>query len=226
MREPSGLSRLPRLAVALGMSLLFWLYVSSITDSTRPQTSTIHPNVPIEVRHIDQNLLIVNELPSVNLQIANNGRNEEERDQNPPVPYVDLGNLRPGNTIVQVQVDNVDDPNAVAIQPAQIPVWIEEVHRTSFPVTTRYIAANTKAFDPADLRLSPDRVIVQGARRNVSRVTEVRMNVDLASLSPDAPQTQALFATDRAGKTIIDVTIDPKEVLVSLPPPAASTPTP
>lgn len=226
MREPAGLSRLPRLAVAFGMSLLFWLYVSSITDPSQPQTSTIHPNVPIEVRNIDQNLLIVNTLPSVNVQIANAGRTEEEGDGDTPVPYVDLVNLGPGNRVVQVQVDNVNDPNAVAIQPAQIPVWIEEVHRTSFPVTIRYIAANTKAFDPANLQLSPDRVIVRGARRNVSRVVEVRTNVDLASLSPDAPQTQTLFATDRAGKTITDVTIDPKEVLVRLPAPAASTPTP
>ncbi len=226
MREPAGLSRLPRLAVALGMSLLFWLYVSSISDPTEPQTSTIHPNLPIAVRNIDQDLLIVNKLPSANVQIANTGRNEEERDQDTPVPYVDLGNLMPGNRMVQVQVDNVNDPNAVAIQPAQIPVWIEEVHRTSFPVTTRYIAADTNAFDPADLRLSPDRVIVRGARRNVSRVAEVRMNVDLASLSPDAPQTQTLFATDRAGRSVNDVAIDPPKVLVRLPPPATSTPTP
>ncbi len=226
MREPAGLSRLPRLAVALGMSVLFWLYVSSISDPTQPQTRTIHPNLPIAVRNIDQDLLIVNKLPSVNVQIANTGRNEEERDQDTPVPYVDLGNLGPGTATVPVQIENLEDTNALVIQPRQITVRLEETQRTAFPVKPRYIAANTQSFDPADLRLSPDEVIVAGPRRSVNRVVEVRANVDLGSLSPDVAQAARLSAVDRSGKPVDGVSFEPTEVLVRLPPPATGTATP
>ena len=226
MREPSGLSRLPRLAVALGMSLLFWLYVSSIGDPAQSRTRTLHPNVPVTVRNINRDLVIVDDLPSVDVQIANAGRNGDERDRVIPEPYVDLQDLGPGNTTVPVRIANLEDTNALVIQPPRITVRLEAMHRSAFPVKTRYIAADTPSFNPAELRLNPDKVIVQGARRNVSRVVEVRANVDLASLSLDAPQSETLSAIDRAGKEIEDVTIDPTEVQVSIPPPATSTPQP
>lgn len=226
MREPAGLSRLPRLAVALGMSLLFWLYVSSISDPTQPQTRTIHPNVPVAVRNINQDLLIVGELPSVDVQIANAGQNGADRDNVAPEPYVDLENLGPGTTTVPVRIENLENTNALVIQPPQITVRLEEAQRTAFPVKLRYIAANTESFDPADLRLSPDEVIVAGPRRSVNRVVEVRANVDLGSLSPDVSQAERLSAVDRAGKTVDGVTIEPAQVLVRIPPPATSAPTP
>ncbi len=226
MREPAGLSRLPRLAVALGMSLLFWLYVSSISDPTQPQTRTIHPKVPVAVRNINQDLLIVGELPSVDVQIANAGQNGAGRDNVAPEPYVDLKNLGPGTTTVPVRIENLENTNALVIQPQQITVRLEEAQRTAFPVKLRYIAANTQSFDPADLRLSPNEVIVTGPQRSVNRVVEVRANVDLGSLSPDVAQAEKLLAVDRAGKTVDDVNIEPAEVLVRIPPPATSTPTP
>jgi YbbR domain-containing protein len=208
------------------MSLLFWLYVSSISDPTQPQTRTIRPNVPVAVRNINQDLLIVGELPSVDVQIANAGQNGTDRNNVAPEPYVDLENAGPGATTVPVRIDNLENPNSLVIQPPQITVRLAEAQRTAFPVKLRFIAANTQSFDPANLRLSPDEVIVAGPRRSVDRVVEVRANVDLGSLSPDVAQAEKLSAVDRAGKTVNDVAIDPPEVLVRLPPPATSTPAP
>jgi len=224
--EPTSLSRLPRLAVAVGMSLLLWLYVSSISDPTRPQTSTIHPNVPVTVRNIAQNLLIVGDLPTVEIQISNIGRTGPASEAVTPEAFVDLENIGPGNTSVPVRIENLENVGTVIVQPPRVTVRIEEAQRASFRVKTRIIAADTQSINPADLRLSTDRVTVRGPRRSLNRIVEVRANVDMATLAPDVSQSVTLLATDRAGKEVDGVAIEPAEVSVRMAPPATSTPPP
>ncbi len=125
-----------------------------------------------------------------------------------------------------MQIENLEDSNAVIIQPQRIIVRIEEAQRAALRVKTRIISTDAQSIDPSDVRLSTDRVTVRGTQRSLNRVAEVRANVDLATLSPDGTQAVALLAADRAGKPVVDVTIEPAEVSVSMAPPATNTVTP
>lgn len=217
-------SRLPRAAVALGMSTLLWLYVGTMQETTpRNASANVYGGIPVELRARAANLVEVGTSPAVTVTVRNSAGSAVEPRQ--PVAYVDLsGVTTAGSMLLPVRLEGVSDSQVVAVRPPQVRVVLEEAESRTMSVRVRMLVAGGGEPEYRLLSAEPSQVTVAGARRAVDRVRSVTAVLDLPELRTGDTETVAVQAVDRSGRPVPEVALSPSEVLVTVPPVSTSTP--
>lgn len=217
----AALPQLPRLAVALGMSLLLWLYVASISE---PANRTRYPRIPIEVRNVRESLILSRDPPGVSIEVRPLPGAALGAAARAPSAYIDLAGRGPGSHLAPVRVEEVDDAEVVNVQPRQVRVQLEPTRSAVLPVRLSPTTRGPAAASLARAVVQPAQVTVEGSQGELQRVAQVRADVDPRALEPGAQQTAPLLAVDAAGRAVDAVRLLPSQVVVTLPPAATATP--
>ncbi len=218
--ETPGLPRLPRVAAALGMSLLLWLYVASIAE---PPNRVQYPSVPVEVRNLGTSLVRSGPVPTVSIEMRPRPGTDGVGNEGLPQAYVDLRGLGAGTHTVPVRVENMENALSMNVQPPQVRIRLEPAVSATLPV----IVPGTNGPNSAlarSARTEPQEAQVTGTGADVQRVHSVQVNVDWQAFAPGTSVSAPLVAVDRAGRSITTVSISPERVDVTVP--VATTPTP
>lgn len=219
-RETGGLPQVPRLAAALGMSLLLWLYVASIAD---PPNRIQYPSVPVEVRNLNQQLVRRGPAPTVSIEMRPIPGANRVTDTAPPSPYVDLAGLGTGFHVVPVRLEDTNNALSVEIQPPQVRVQLVPAMTATLPVQIGS-ESGTSSRLAADVQISPEQVTITGAEGDVDRVKAVRANVNWQTFVPGTTVSAPIIAVNEEGHQVNAVSISPPRVQVTLPPEATVTP--
>lgn len=217
----AALPQLPRLAVALGMSLLLWLYVASIGE---PANRTRYPRVPIEVRNVRENLILSRDPPGVSIEVRALPGASLGATAGVPSAYIDLAGRGPGAHLAPVRVEEVDGAEVVNVQPRQVRVQLEPTRSAVLPVRLSPTVRGPAAASLTRAVVQPAQVTVEGSQGELQRVAQVRADVDPRALAPGTQQAAPLLAVDAAGRAVDTVRLVPSQVVVTLPPAATATP--
>lgn len=221
LQERLRRSRAPRALAALGMSLLLWLYASSITTLGQP---VLYPSVPVGLRNIRGDVVLVGTAPTVKVRVQSTGGADTDPGQ--PEAYVDMAGAGPGAVSLPVHIDGLRDSQVVSIEPPQVRLMLETAEERNMPVDVRVISDRSDT-PTESLPSEPDNVIVRGSAKAVRRVRAVTAVLELPDVAPGLTQAVPVQAVDRAGRPVQDVTLTPSEVDITIPAsPVAPTTTP
>lgn len=216
-------TRLPRAAVALGMSVLLWLYVGAISNPQSAPSVTFYPEVPVKLSNLDQSLLLAGTSPTVAVRVRNVGGPTDEITGQPAV-FVDLSGLGPGTRLIPVNIEGLNDRRVVSIEPPQVRITLEKAQRRVFSVQARVIGLTSATRPDTELTVSPPEVTVVGSKAAIQKVSAVTAVVEEAAIRPGAVQTVPVQAVDPAGRPLQGLTLNPAEVRVTAPVSPTATP--
>lgn len=223
-RERIRLTWLPRVAIAVGTSLLLWLYVAATSEPNRPNT-TRYPAVAVRILNQDGGLVLAGDAPTVSVLVRDRSGSLDAGDGAPQV-YIDLAGRGEGAQLIPVQVRDGGGGDVLSVQPAQVRVVLELAASVTLPVRVLPAPGDDPESLPDGLVVEPGRVTVVGSGREVERIRVLRVDVSAEELPPGSSRTLPVLAVDRAGRPVDAERIDPPEVTVTRPTRGAPSPSP
>lgn len=207
-----GLNRLPRAIIALTLSVLLWLYVSSTISPT------IYPSENVELRNLGEGLTLVGQPPTVSIRVQ-----DYNADSSQPVAYVDLTGIGPGTTWVPVQVQGVKNTQVLSVYPSQVKIDLEKVQSRKVPVDIEIPPSMSKTIGDLEPELSPSEVTISGSSEALSKVSTVVAILQPSAISDESNATVTVQAVDSQGNPVEGVNITPKTVEVTFHNPISPT---
>ncbi|MDP9380805.1 MAG: CdaR family protein [Chloroflexota bacterium] len=222
-RDAAGLSPLPRVAVALGMSALLWLYVLSVTDPAR--TTTIrYPAIPVQLRNADPNLVLEETPKTVAVEVRSALLSRNGQTQDPLAAYVDLSGMTAGTRLVEVRIEGIDEEQLISVQPSQVRIQAEAAESVTLPIAIGPSLAEVPPEHRERVRIEPSQVRITGSSADLKRIREVWVDIDPEALTPGTTQNAQVLAVDRMNRPVQPQRISPDQVRVILPPLPTATP--
>lgn len=132
------------------------------------------------------------------------------------VVTADVRGREPGTYTIPLGV-SIARPARADTQPAQITVALEQLVTRQKPVRVDVVSPSAN-FDTQDLQQSVVQVEVSGSMERVSAVAELLASVDLSDQRTEGTvdRTIQLIPVDTEGNTVNDVTINPRNVNITL----------
>ncbi|ACZ42725.1 YbbR family protein [Thermobaculum terrenum ATCC BAA-798] len=214
-------SRLPRAAIALGMAILLWLYVTSTIDTQR----ILYPAVEVELRNLPPDMVLVSRVPTVTVTIQPlspvlGGQIDRPR------AYVDLSGVGPGVHTLPVQIEGLPGAQIVDVSPRRVRVILRKILSRKYPVQVQMSPQGINTNGKLKFTVEPKEVTVSGTMNQLSRVQKVVANINQQTLKPGTEITAEVQAYDENNRVIDSVTIDPQQVKIRITPQETPTPSP
>lgn len=210
---------LSTLLLALVLAIAVW--VSAVLAADPNEEAVYGRSVPVEVRGLDPDLVIVND---VNLQARltlNAPRSIWDRLNGNPgyvKAWIDLGGLGPGEHLVEVETSIGQSPSRVIqVEPEDITIILEPLVTRSMDVHVVVSGDPSLGYRKEAAFSNPGQVTISGPESRVVRVAEVRAVLDISGASQTIQRDVELEALDANGNTVASIDIDPQEVLVQQP---------
>jgi len=157
--------------LSLFLALILWFFV------TGEQTSEIGFSVPLELKNIPRNLMVVNDVPSV-VDIRVSGPRTILSNLRPSdfALSVDLKGAHPGVTSFGHLENRIQVPSALKISrisPSLLDVRLEAVGEAKVPVRVVTNGTPPEGYRLIRVEADPATVIIQGPQSEVRKIREV-----------------------------------------------------
>jgi YbbR domain-containing protein len=204
---------------ALVLGLAVWVAAVTAAD---PNEVRAYPNaVNVEVVGQNQNLVITSDLPkNVQLTLLAPRSVWDQLTARPESVRVvlDLSGVPAGEhrLPLQVQVD-ARPVRVVTASPSSVLVTMEPLITQTLPIQTTLSGQPAVGYQAGDLTIQPKQVVVAGPQSLVSRVTRVRVMVNLSGSRESVDQDIPVEALDQNNNRVTGITVQPEATHVSLP---------
>jgi YbbR domain-containing protein len=219
-----------QILVALGLSLMIWIFV---TFTTNPDVRETFTTPPVTVNAMSSDLVIMNpetglprqdqdELSPVDVQISTDQRTLSALNSSDFAASVSLDTLGAGTHLVPVDVavpsDNV---RILAVEPEELSIRLESVVTSTVPITIDVIGSPPFSYERGEPSVSSDnedieQVEITGPLSLVERVNSVGATVNIEQLQSTFVSTISLVPYDANGDPVEGVTSDPEQVNVRI----------
>lgn len=210
--------RWSNLLLALTLAIMIWVVAEVRGD---PNLSQPYPHpVVLEVMGKDPNLILTSELPSsirVHIRAPQSvwSRLLAEGDVR---AFIDLSGLGPGTYNIPIQIRvNARPARVEDYEPREVEVILEERLTKTFPVEIEIQGKPAVGYQFGILKVTPDKVRVEGPRSAVERVRAVRARLWVQDIRATLERVMEVQAYDERGLPVEEVTVTPKQVQVTLP---------
>ncbi|MBN2147400.1 MAG: hypothetical protein JW726_08425 [Anaerolineales bacterium] len=212
-------SNISALLLAFILAVIVW--VSAVLSADPNLEHPLDRNVPIELIGQDPGLQLMGN-PSLNaalvLKAPSSVWNQLESDQSSVRAWVDLTGLGAGEHTVEVQVQvGVRMVRLLEKDPTELTLTLEPLVTQTFPLTLIVRGEPPTGYQKDTPLLDPMEVTVSGPQSAVSRVSEVRVTVDISGASATVTKNLTPSAVDAEGKSVGGVTIAPDTISVTQP---------
>lgn len=130
---------------------------------------------------------------------------------------VDLSDVDPGRTSVDVEVESIDPRVQVLdFQPRQIVVELDVVVSRTVTVRPVIVGPVPSGLDVGDPVVEDDAVTVTGAASAVERVAEAQARISIDASGIDINRLVDLLPVDLAGEPVLEVDVEPASTRVRL----------
>ncbi len=178
------------------LAVVLWVYVSNELNPTKDKEFKA---VPVEVRGVGQNLA-VSEMPgTVNVRVQANQNLIADLDVRSIEVFVDLSRVRPGETVVPVQVKAPGGVKVTDLRPQQVPVKIEPMAEKQVPVQVNYLNSPGEGYKLLAVKATPDEVIIRGPKSLIDRVAAVSVDIQLKNREKSFGETLPVKVIDETG---------------------------
>jgi YbbR domain-containing protein len=203
------------------LSLIVW--VSAVMSKDPNEEQPLARAIPIEVFNQDPSLRIMDSPSlsvSLTLKAPQSVWNELVGNLGSIRAWVDLSNLDAGEHTIPVNVDI--DPSLVRIisqQPETITLTLEPLVSRVLPVNLSVSGSPPTGYQAEPPNVNPLEVAISGPLSVVSRVSEVRLNLDISGATDPIIKSVTPILLDDRGRAIVDggVTISPETISVTQP---------
>ncbi len=207
--------------LSLVFALVLWFFVMG------ERKLEVGYTVPLELKNVPPGMMVANEVPSL-VDVRLSGPRTMLMNLSPKdiSISVDLADLDPGLTSFKRLEERLNIPSGVKVtrlSPSFVDVKLERIKEKVVPVRVVFNGAPAEGFGLGSIRVTPERVTVEGAESEVKDVTEVLtdpVDVDGAkeSFSLIVPLSyRGKYTLLKDGETAeVGVSVEP------LPPPAPS----
>jgi YbbR domain-containing protein len=131
---------------------------------------------------------------------------------------LDLSGLGAGEHKIspQIQVD-ARPVRIVAVTPSSVTFSMEPIVTKSFPLQSTLSGKPAIGYQEGDLALDPKQIVLAGPESIVSRVTQVRVTLNIEGIREGVDQAIPIEALDQNNAPVNDLTIQPEAAHVTLP---------
>jgi YbbR domain-containing protein len=163
--------------VALGLASLLWLYVNT---QANPLMEDVHSNIPVEITGLAPDLTLITRPPAVQVRVAGVRTGLAALSSRDIRAYIDLSGAAPGSNLIPVNVVVQGKVEVVSIVPAQVNVTVDRIVEEKREVKAKVIGQLAEGFAHGEPKIRPDFVLVQGASRVLSDISEVFVTIELS----------------------------------------------
>ncbi len=210
---------LSTLLLAFIMALVVWVSAVLSADPNL-ERQLAHP-VPIDFRGKDPNLKIMGDYPTevnMTLNAPKSVWDQLDKDEQSVQAWVDLSSLKAGEFDVKVQVQiSIGPVRLVQKDPDTIHLVLETVVTQTFPVSLVVNGEPPLGYSADTPVVSPPNVVLSGPVSIISRVSEVRTEIDIAGVNQTITRTVALTPMDINGRLVTGVNVTPSIATVTQP---------
>ncbi len=211
-------SLLRNLAIALLLGIVAWVLV---VYQTNPPLQTLIEGVRLNVIPPPEDLIRTSTLPgSIDVLVQTTQDDVSGLDADAVQAQADLSGLSADVHQVLVQV-SLADPRAqvVAVTPASINVSLEPrlVIERNPTVVIVDVDSLPVGYALGDLQVTPSKIMIEGPRSAVERVSSVQVQLNLSGRFTGFQQSLGLRLLDASGEEISELTPNPESVVVDVP---------
>ena len=121
----------------------------------------------------------------------------------------DLRKNQEGDSVVQLDVDNLPSNLDAKIEPATVTAHLAERVSKRFSVSAELYASSTSKWDTPTL--DTNNVTISGTKEQIDSIRSVKAIIDASNQTSDFETSATLVAYDSKGETV-DVQIDPSTI--------------
>jgi YbbR domain-containing protein len=207
------------LLTALILAVIVW--VSAVVASDPNEEQILNRPVPIEIIGQDPGLQIIGNVSrnlTLVLRAPTSVWNQLNNDTQSVHASVDLSNVGPGthNIPVQVQIA-LPLVRIVSQDPQQISITLDTIITQEFPINLIVRGSPPVGYQVQTAQLTPTQVSVTGPESLVSKVSEVRVNLDITNANHSIVKDEAPILLDAQGQLISGLTVSPDSINISQP---------
>jgi YbbR domain-containing protein len=209
--------QLPTFLTALILALVVWVIAVTAND---PSIQKDYPvTVPVEVIGQATDMVITNQLPetvSLTLKAPSSVWTTLIDEKAPVRAIIDLSGLGEGAHTVPIQIEIGTRPvEVITYNPRSVDIQLEKLATGQFDITAVTIGNASIGYQMGIPVLRATKATVSGAVSLVSKVTEIRAEVNIEGKTSNFTESITLAAYDQFGNVVKNVAISPEKVDVS-----------
>lgn len=214
LRAFADTGNLLRFLLSLILAFALWAWV---TNENNPEQTYIANNLQVEVRNMATDLQIVSPLEVVEVKVQAPRSVIQSLDPSQIVAWVDLsGRSGPGTESEEVRVDAPDGVRTTTVTPDEIQVEIDTVVSESFPVKLLTPDDLPRSLEVTDSNVEVDSVTVTGVQRNVDRVAQVIVPVEIGGRTESFTTRVSPQAVDENNAPVENVAVEPAQITLTV----------
>lgn len=195
-------------------ALLIWGYVMA---SNNTLTDTLY-TVPLEMRNLNSELALMETTNQVQVRVQGNSSDLDKITSSSIAAYLDLTDIKAGNTTLEVKIDLPSGVQLVSVTPNTVEVTLEAVSTAVFPLEVKTIGQPASGYTLMDPVTSPDEVTLSGAKDYINSVGSVIVSADVDDLDSNYSKNLLIQVLDFAGNNITDkFSVNPSTANIVIP---------
>ncbi|HSB66411.1 MAG TPA: CdaR family protein [Anaerolineales bacterium] len=208
-------------AILTAFILAVIVWVSAVVASDPNEEQILNRPIPIEVIGQDPSQQIMGNVArnlTLVLRAPASVWNQLNNDTQTVRSWVDLTNLGPGTHNVPVQIQ-ITPPlvRIVSQDPQQLSITLDTIITQDFPVNLIVRGNPPVGYQVQPAQLTPTQVSVTGPESIVSKVSEVRVSLDITNANQSVVKDEAPIILDAQGTVLTGLTVSPDSITISQP---------
>ncbi len=207
------------LLTAIILAVIVW--VSAVVASDPYEEQILNRAVQIEVIGQDPNLQIMGTIArnvTLVLRAPASVWNQLNNDPQSVKAWIDLSTLARGTHEVPVQVQ-ISQPlvRIVSQDPQQLAISLDSLVTQTFPVSLVVHGNPPVGYQAQPPSLNPSQVTVTGPASIVSKVSEVRVSLDITNANQSITRDETPLVLDAQGQALSGLAVSPSSININQP---------
>ncbi len=203
------------------LAIAFAVWIAAVTAADPDQVRIYPTPIKVEVVGQDPGLIINGTIPKeiqVTLRAPQSVWNQLTAHPDGVRAILDLSGLSSGvhKLDLQIQVD-ARPVRIVTVSPSAVSLTLEPLITRTFALQSTLEGQPAIGYQAGDLSIEPKEVVLAGPQSTVSRVTRVRVSVDLTGIRENIDESVPIEVLDQNNVPVAGVSIHPDTAQVSLP---------
>jgi YbbR domain-containing protein len=208
-------------SLLLSFLLAVLVWVSAVLANDPNQEHLLPQPVVIDFYGKDPGLKIMGEYPTsveLTLMAPQSVWNKLEENPNLITARVDLSAIQAGEYVLPVDVTIQEGlVRLVKQDPEQVQLTLEPLVTKPYSITLTINGTPALGYKLGEATVSPNQTNVMGPASLVSKVKDIRTQVDISGISENLSRSLTVIPVDESGKQVNGVTLSPNIILFSQP---------
>jgi YbbR domain-containing protein len=203
------------------LAIAFAVWIAAVTAADPDQVRIYPTPIKVEIVGQDPGLIINGTIPKetqVTLRAPQSVWNQLTAHPDSVRAVLDLSGLSSGEHKLDLQIQVDARPvRIVTVSPATVSLTLEPLITRTFALQSTISGQPAIGYQAGDLSVEPKEVMLAGPQSIVSRVTRVRVSVNLSGIRETIDQSVPIEVLDQNNVPVTGLSVHPDRAQVSLP---------